>query len=145
MRLCAEAPLRERLAQAARERIMEDFDNRRTIEPLMRLFQKFVFKEGAEGSATAAAEPMTDNGRPMKKALIIVHDVPGRGGSRFAKFVRHLPRFGYEPIVLTIRAGQHDADGAAPPHAGEGFRLYRTWCLYKSPFRVFSKLFTPGP
>ena len=74
----------------------------------------------------------------MKKALIIVHDVPGKGGSRFAKFVRHLPRLGYEPIVLTIRMGRNGANGAPP---GEDLRIYRTWGLYKSPFRVFSKLF----
>lgn len=76
----------------------------------------------------------------MKKALIIVHDVPGKGGSRFAKIVHHLPRFGYEPVVLTIRTGRYGVDAAARGEA-DGVRIYKTWCLRKSPFRIFSKFF----
>jgi glycosyltransferase involved in cell wall biosynthesis len=43
MRLCAGGPLREGIVRAARQRIMDDFDNRKTIEPLVHLLRQFVF------------------------------------------------------------------------------------------------------
>lgn len=42
MAVCSSDALRERLARAARKRIVEDFDNRKTIDPLVRLFRDFV-------------------------------------------------------------------------------------------------------
>ncbi|MFH1674147.1 MAG: glycosyltransferase [Pseudomonadota bacterium] len=38
----------------------------------------------------------------MKKVLIIDERFPSTGGSRTEKFVKYLPQFGWEPIVLTI-------------------------------------------
>ncbi|MBP9970050.1 MAG: glycosyl transferase family 1, partial [Paludibacteraceae bacterium] len=41
----------------------------------------------------------------MKKILIISYYFPPSGGSgvqRWLKFVKYLPEFGYEPIVLTV-------------------------------------------
>ncbi len=43
--------------------------------------------------------------RHMKKVLIISYYFPPSGGSgvqRWLKFVKYLPKFGYEPIVLTV-------------------------------------------
>ena len=43
--------------------------------------------------------------RHMKKVLIISYYFPPSGGSgvqRWLKFVKYLPEFGYEPIVLTV-------------------------------------------
>ena len=63
--LCNGAPLRGRApsradrAGGAGERITTDFDNRRTIEPLVHLFQTFVFGQ-APGAPQAGADYMTD-------------------------------------------------------------------------------------
>ena len=147
VRVCEDEILWKRLAAAARTRIVEDFDNRRTIEPLVRLFQRHVFSDKTRLTAPVSREDKPATGmrgaarpHPMKKVLVFVQDVPGRGGSRFAKFIRHLPRFGYEPIVITAKVGRNGA-GKAAEQPGGGARIYRTWFLRKSPFRVFSKFF----
>ena len=48
--LCSDDGLRESLGSGGRRRIEMDFDNRTTIEPLLRLFDRYVF--GADKSAT---------------------------------------------------------------------------------------------
>ncbi len=47
--LCRDDELRESLGTGGRRRIVRDFDNRTTIEPLLRLFDKYVF--GADRSS----------------------------------------------------------------------------------------------
>jgi glycosyltransferase involved in cell wall biosynthesis len=47
--LCRDDGLRESLGTGGRRRIVRDFDNRTTIEPLLRLFDKYVF--GADRSS----------------------------------------------------------------------------------------------
>ena len=45
----------------------------------------------------------------MKKVLIIDERFPSTGGSRTEKFVKFLPKFGWEPLILTIgQKGRND-------------------------------------
>ncbi|OPY67927.1 MAG: Alpha-D-kanosaminyltransferase [Syntrophorhabdaceae bacterium PtaU1.Bin034] len=43
MRLCEDTHLRDKIVTEARKRMEQDFDNRKTIEPLLGLFERFVF------------------------------------------------------------------------------------------------------
>ena len=48
----------------------------------------------------------------MKRVLVITYYWPPAGGSgvqRVAKFCKYLPRFGWEPVVLTVREGTYFA------------------------------------
>lgn len=50
--------------------------------------------------------------RPMKKVLIITYYWPPAGGpgvQRILKFVRYLPEFGWQPIILTPKQGEYPA------------------------------------
>src|SRR5207244_1198140 len=50
----------------------------------------------------------------MKKVLVVAYDYPPRhivGAIRPSKFVRYLPQFGWEPIVLAGRDGHQDIPG----------------------------------
>jgi glycosyltransferase involved in cell wall biosynthesis len=78
----------------------------------------------------------------MKKVLIITHGFPGTGGRGNIKIIKYLARFGYEPIVLTNRS-QKDVfeDKVIAEELGNKIRIYKTRCLNKSPFRIFSKFF----
>ncbi len=45
--VCSNDALRERLSAAGRDKIVNSFDNRKTIEPLICLFREWVFREAA--------------------------------------------------------------------------------------------------
>lgn len=74
----------------------------------------------------------------MRKVLIVTHDFPGGGGGRVPKLVQHLPGLGYEPIVLATKTKLRTTKSEL---WGNGVRVFRTVCLRKSPFRIFSRLF----
>jgi len=74
-----------------------------------------------------------------KRILIIGEGFPGLGGSRIFKFNGFLPQLGYEPIVLTNKV-KIKGGGNAEELRSES-KVYKTVCLNKSPFRVFSKFF----
>lgn len=49
---------------------------------------------------------------PMRKVLVITYYWPPAGGpgvQRVLKFVKYLPYFGWEPIILTVRGGEYPA------------------------------------
>ena len=77
----------------------------------------------------------------MKKVLIVSYYFPPSGGpgvQRVLKFVKYLPEFGWQPVVLTVRDGDYPARDESllteiPKHAVvhrtkifEPYRLYRT-------------------
>lgn len=78
----------------------------------------------------------------MKKVLIITYYFPPSGGpgvQRVLKFVKYLPDFGWQPIVLTVQDGDFPARDESlmaeiPPHA----TVYRTKIF--EPYRLYRKL-----
>lgn len=78
----------------------------------------------------------------MKKVLIITYYFPPSGGpgvQRVLKFVKYLPDFGWQPIVLTVQDGDFPARDESlmaeiPPHA----TIYRTKIF--EPYRLYRKL-----
>jgi len=76
----------------------------------------------------------------VKKVLIVSYYFPPSGGpgvQRVLKFVKYLPEFGWQPVVLTVQDGDYPARDESllaeiPPHADvhrtrifEPYRLYR--------------------
>ncbi len=78
----------------------------------------------------------------MRKVLIITHDFPGYG-TRNVKLIKYLPRFGYEPIIITNRAKKNKYENRVIAYELNDFsyKIFKTVCLNKSPFRIFSKFF----
>lgn len=78
----------------------------------------------------------------MRKVLIITHDFPGVG-ARNVKLIKYLPRFGYEPIIITNSAKRniYESKVIAEEFNDFTYRIYKTICLNKSPFRILSKIF----
>jgi len=78
----------------------------------------------------------------MKKVLIITYGFP-RSGARIVKLTKYLPRFGYEPIIITNKAKKDNYETKVINEELKDFsyRIYKTVCLNKSPFRIFSKVF----
>jgi len=78
----------------------------------------------------------------MKKVLIITYYFPPSGGpgvQRVLKFVKYLPEFGWQPVVLTVRDGDFPARDDSlmaeiPPHT----TVYRTKIF--EPYRLYRKL-----
>ena len=78
----------------------------------------------------------------MKKVLIITYYFPPSGGpgvQRVLKFVKYLPEFGWQPVVLTVQDGDFPARDESllaeiPPHA----TVYRTKIF--EPYRLYRKL-----
>ena len=76
----------------------------------------------------------------MKKVLIITYYWPPAGGpgvQRILKFVKYLPEFGWEPIVLTVENGEYPAiDEELIKDIPQNIRVYKTrsfelFSLYK--------------
>jgi hypothetical protein len=67
---------------------------------------------------------------PMKKVLILTYYWPPAGGpgvQRVIKFVKYLPDFGYQPIVLTVSKGEYPAiDHSLEAEVPAGVRVVRT-------------------
>ena len=64
----------------------------------------------------------------MKKVLIIDERFPSTGGSRTEKFVKFLPKFGWEPLILTIgQKGRNDyAEEILRSYTNHDIKLYST-------------------
>lgn len=78
----------------------------------------------------------------MKKLIFCVHGFPGNGGGGTFNLIKYLPRYGYEPIVITNGHKITEMEKRLlSEHFPAGLRLYRTATLPKSPFRLFSKFF----
>ncbi len=79
----------------------------------------------------------------MKKVLIISYYWPpagGPGSQRMVKFVKYLPQFGWQPVVLTVKKGEYAyLDPSLKSDVPKSIRVYRTPQI--DPFR-FYKLFT---
>jgi glycosyltransferase involved in cell wall biosynthesis len=77
--------------------------------------------------------------RPL--ALFITYYFPPSGGpgvQRVLKFVKYLPEFGWEPVVLTVRQGAYPSrDPSLEGELGAGLRIYRTpsW----DPFALYAR------
>lgn len=77
----------------------------------------------------------------MKKVLVITYYWPPAGGpgvQRVLKFVKYLPQFGYEPIVLTVENGEYPAiDESLQKDVPTQLKVYnsRAW----SPYQLFRK------
>lgn len=69
----------------------------------------------------------------MKKVLIITYYWPPAGGpgvQRVLKFVKYLPDYGWQPIVLTVRDGEFIAlDESLQKEIPDGLRVYKTRAL----------------
>ena len=78
----------------------------------------------------------------MKKVLIVSYYFPPSGGpgvQRVLKFVKYLPEFGWQPVVLTVQDGDYPARDESllaeiPQHA----IVYRTKIF--EPYRLYRKL-----
>jgi glycosyltransferase involved in cell wall biosynthesis len=69
------------------------------------------------------------NGRKLnKKALIIDEQFPFTGGSRTEKFVKYLPKFGWQPLVLTKleNSGKQYAEKILSNYNHRTLKLYQT-------------------
>jgi glycosyltransferase involved in cell wall biosynthesis len=77
-----------------------------------------------------------------KKVLIITYYWPPAGGpgvQRVLKFVKYLPQFGWEPVVLTVKNGEYPAiDHSLEKDIPEGIKVYQTRTI--EPFGIFKFL-----
>jgi glycosyltransferase involved in cell wall biosynthesis len=71
--------------------------------------------------------------------LIITYYWPPAGGpgvQRVLKFVKYLPQFGWEPVVLTVANGEYPAiDHSLEKDIPEGIKVYKTKTI--EPFSIF--------
>jgi len=78
----------------------------------------------------------------MKKVLIITYFWPPAGGpgiQRVLKFVKYLPHYHWQPIILTVSKGEYPAfDHSLEPQIPQNCRIYKTGSV--QPFRIFKKL-----
>ncbi|MDE6182562.1 MAG: glycosyltransferase family 4 protein, partial [Eubacteriales bacterium] len=91
----------------------------------------------------------------MEKVFIIANQFPPMGGSgvqRSVKFVKHLSKFGYEPIVFTRKTeGAKLIDETLLNDVPENTKIIRTKAyepsemegILKIPFKILSKLMIP--
>jgi len=81
----------------------------------------------------------------MKRVLILTYYWPPSGGpgvQRWLKFVKYLPHFGYEPIVLTVdpqKATYPVLDKSLLIEIPENLRIYHT--STREPYGLYKKLF----
>lgn len=77
----------------------------------------------------------------MKKALIVTYYWPPAGGAgvqRALKFVKYLPQFGWEPVVLTVANPDSPVDDTSLlKDIPEGVKVYKTKSL--EPFEIYKK------
>ena len=78
----------------------------------------------------------------MKKVLIVSYYFPPSGGpgvQRVLKFVKYLPEFGWQPVVLTVQDGDYPArDESLLAEIPEHAIVYRTRIF--EPYRLYRKL-----
>lgn len=77
----------------------------------------------------------------MKKVLIITYFWPPAGGpgvQRILKFVKYLPKFGWEPIILTVQNGEYPAiDYSLEKNIPNTCKVYKTNSF--EPFSLYKK------
>ncbi|MCB9208112.1 MAG: glycosyltransferase family 4 protein [Ignavibacteriales bacterium] len=77
----------------------------------------------------------------MKKVLIVTYFWPPAGGpgvQRVLKFVKYLPNFGWQPIILTVANGEYAAvDPTLEKNIPKNIRVYKT--KYIEPFSFYKK------
>lgn len=77
----------------------------------------------------------------MKKVLIITYYWPPAGGpgvQRVLKFVKYLPQFGWEPIILTVEKGNYPSiDNTLVNEIPENIKVYKTPIF--EPFEIYQK------
>ncbi|RMH81620.1 MAG: group 1 glycosyl transferase, partial [Calditrichaeota bacterium] len=77
----------------------------------------------------------------MKKVLILTYYWPPAGGpgvQRVVRFVRYLPEFGWQPIVLTVKDGDYPArDESLQEKIPPQCRVYRS--PIPEPYRLYRK------
>lgn len=78
----------------------------------------------------------------MKKVLILTYYWPPAGGpgvQRVLKFAKYLPKFGWEPIILTVQNGEYSAvDDSLLKDVPKGIKVYKTKTL--EPFSLYKNL-----
>ena len=78
----------------------------------------------------------------MKKVLIITYYWPPAGGpgvQRVLKFVKYLPKFGWEPVVLTVENGEYPAlDKSLLNEVPDSLSIYKVQSF--EPFSFYKKL-----
>lgn len=77
--------------------------------------------------------------KTKKKVLIVTYYWPPAGGpgvQRVLKFVKYLPEYGWEPIVLTVKNGEYPAiDESLVKEIPEGTKVYYTEVF--SPLKIY--------
>ena len=77
----------------------------------------------------------------MKKVLIVTYFWPPAGGpgvQRILKFVKYLPDFGWQPIILTVEKGEFPAiDKTLEKNIPSNCKVYKTKSL--EPFNLYKK------
>ncbi len=78
----------------------------------------------------------------MKKVLIITYYWPPAGGpgvQRVLKFVKYLPAFGWEPIILTVENGEYPAiDESLISEIPPNLKIYKTNSF--EPFNIYKNI-----
>lgn len=78
----------------------------------------------------------------MKKVLIVTYYFPPSGGpgvQRVLKFVKYLPEFGWQPVVLTVQDGDYPArDESLLAEIPEHATVYRTKIF--EPYKLYRRL-----
>ena len=78
----------------------------------------------------------------MKKVLIITYYWPPAGGpgvQRVLKFAKYLPKFGWQPVILTVEGGDYPAiDESLVNSIDKGCKVYKTKTF--EPFKLFKLL-----
>jgi len=78
----------------------------------------------------------------MKKVLIFTYHWPpgsGPGVQRFLKFCKYLPKFGWEPIVVTVKDGSYPSiDESLIDDIPEGLEVHKTKTF--EPFTIYNAL-----
>lgn len=78
----------------------------------------------------------------MKKVLIITYYWPPSGGpgvQRILKFVKYLPQFGWEPVILTVTSGNYPStDNSLVNEIPAGTGVYKTKSF--EPFEIYKSL-----
>lgn len=77
----------------------------------------------------------------MRKILLITYDFPPAisGVRRVVKFIKYLPEFGWQPIVLTVQTARTFLQDSRPLHevTKQGMQVYR--CGSLDPYRLSEK------
>ncbi|MDZ7262589.1 MAG: glycosyl transferase family 1, partial [candidate division KSB1 bacterium] len=80
--------------------------------------------------------------RNKKRVLLITYYFPPSGGAgvqRSLKFVKYLPQFGWEPVVLTVRDADYPArDESLLQEIPRDTKVYRTFI--PEPYKIYRKV-----